>query len=425
MEATTTVAKAIMSAPTGSGTLTATILSAYDLPDDDIPSCVHMSFQAPGGYSEESTGPPAAKHRDHVNSFKFGGSSSAENRLVLSAPLPELFQATVTFTLAYANSAKNLSAKCTVSKTLRVNETQWLILNLDSENKTVRGDTPPASGTSSVGDQPPTLRLKLRLDGPHRPEISAIINLCNAWFGAVDVVSGATVGAASGLVRDLPLRTAALGKLLLIPTVPAATLAVAALPIVGGLLVVGLPFLLPVLILAVLAAAVLGAAGSALYFSTRDGRTRLQGVAEPTYQTFLMTTTGQRIVYDVGPRPSPQALAHAVLPSDMIGKLVVSLLIDLVGSASYLIPLAGEAFDLSWAPISMVLVGALYDDVAPSLKYVALIEELLPFTDWIPSATLGWAKEFMPNLLEQGKRKMDETRTVGRREKEALMSMAR
>lgn len=97
----------------------------------------------------------------------------------------------------------------------------------------------------------------------------------------------------------------------------------------------------------------------------------------------------------------------------------------MVGSASYLIPLAGEAFDLSWAPISMVLVGALYDDVAPSLKYVALIEELLPFTDWIPSATLGWAKEFMPNLLEQGKRKMDETRTVGRREKEALMSMAR
>ena len=58
-----------------------------------------------------------------------------------------------------------------------------------------------------------------------------------------------------------------------------------------------------------------------------------------------------------------------VLPTDMIGKLAASLFIDIVGSASYLIPLAGEAFDLTWAPISMVLVGALYDDVIPSLKY--------------------------------------------------------
>jgi len=449
--ATANIAKAIMSTPTGNGRLIATILSAYDLPDDEVPTSVHMSYQegdGRGGYNEISTGPPAAKHRDHANSFKFGGaknnnsnngggSSSSSggiaNQLVLSAPLPVLFESTVTFTLTYANPAKNLTSKCTIHKTLRVNDTQWLILNLDSEDKNNNNNNKSpiqssasriSNSNSFVGDEPPTLRLKLRLEGPYRPEIAAIINLANSWFTAVDVVSDTTAGTATGLAREIPKNLPS-AKLLLVPAVPLATLAVAALPIVGGLLIVGLPFFLPIILIVLAAALGLGAIGSTVYFSTRDGRTNIQHVAEPTYQTFLMTKTGQRIVYDVGPRPSPQALAHAVLPTDMMGKLGVSLLVDLIGSASYLIPLAGEAFDLTWAPISMILVGALYDDVIPSLKYVALMEELLPFTDWIPSATLGWVKEFGPGIFDEGKRKMGDAKRVGRREKEALMKMTR
>lgn len=95
-----------------------------------------------------------------------------------------------------------------------------------------------------------------------------------------------------------------------------------------------------------------------------------------------------------------QALAAVVLPVDMRGKLIASVLVDLVGSASYLIPFAGEGFDLAWAPISMVLVGAMYDGVMPNLKYLALVEELLPFTDVIPTATLGWMREFGPGIIE-------------------------
>ncbi len=93
-------------------------------------------------------------------------------------------------------------------------------------------------------------------------------------------------------------------------------------------------------------------------------------------------------------------MAAVVLPVDMRGKLIASVLIDLVGSASYLIPFAGEGFDLAWAPISMVLVGAMYDGVMPNLKYLALVEELLPFTDVIPTATLGWMREFGPGIIE-------------------------
>lgn len=456
LTATTKVAKAILNAPTGNGKLIATILSAYDLPDDEVPTSVTMSYtenNGRGGYNEISTGPPAAKHRDHANSFKFGGANSNNgspkskssasdgggiaNQLVLSAPLSTLFESTVTFTLTYANPAKNLTSTCTIHRTLRVNDTQWLILNLDSETgsstSTGRNQNPIKSSasrmasnnsSSSLSDQGPTLRLKLCLQGPYRPEISALINLANSWFGAVDIITDTTVGTATSLARDVPKNFPG-AKLLLVPAVPLATLGIAALPILGGVLIISIPFFLPIILIVLTVALGLGAVGSGVYFSTRDGRTRIQHVAEPTYQTFLMTKTGQRIIYDVGPRPSPQALAEAVLPTDMIGKLVVSLLIDLIGSASYLIPIAGETFDLTWAPISMILVGALYDGVMPNLKYVALMEELLPFTDFIPSATLGWAKEFGPGLIDEGKRKMGNAKRAGRREREALVNMTR
>ena len=428
LTATAKVAKAIMSAPTGNGKLIATILSTYDLPhDEDVPTSVTMSYTEPncaGGRddSEISTGPPAARHRDHANSFKFGGASIGEglsdvkiapNQLVLSAPLSTLYESAVTFTLTYADPTKNLVSRCVMKKTLRVNDTQWLILSLEPRQAQGGGSSPIRStkskisgSVSSLGDQQaPTLRLKLRLEGPYRPEISAVINVANGWFAAVDVISDTTVGTLVGIARDFPKNFPA-AKLLLVPAVPLAALASALLPILCGILIIGIPLFLPIILIVLAASAALAAVGCAAYFSTRDGRTQIQHVAEPTYQTFLMTKTGQRIVYDVGPRPSPQALAEAVLPTDMIGKLLVSLLIDVVGSASYLIPIAGEGFDLAWAPMSMTLVGALYDGVMPGLKYAALIEELLPFTDWVPSATLGWVKEFGPDIVAQGKRTM-------------------
>ena len=58
LTATTNVAKAILNAPTGNGKLIATILSAYDLPDDEVPTSVTMSYtenNGRGGYNEIST----------------------------------------------------------------------------------------------------------------------------------------------------------------------------------------------------------------------------------------------------------------------------------------------------------------------------------------------------------------------------------
>lgn len=41
---------------------------------------------------------------------------------------------------------------------------------------------------------------------------------------------------------------------------------------------------------------------------------------------------------------------------------------------------------------------AMFDHVTSKLKYLSFVEEILPFTDIIPSATIGWAAEFLPEL---------------------------
>jgi hypothetical protein len=73
--------------------------------------------------------------------------------------------------------------------------------------------------------------------------------------------------------------------------------------------------------------------------------------------------------------------------------------LDGLGSASYLLPGLGEGFDVAWAPIQTILIMALYNhNNAPSamdyLKYVSMAEELLPFTDVLPTATIGWCMEY-------------------------------
>ena len=85
--------------------------------------------------------------------------------------------------------------------------------------------------------------------------------------------------------------------------------------------------------------------------------------------------------------------------TDLWGKLAISLLIDALGSASYLIPVVGEVLDVAWAPLQTILIMALYDTVSPNLKYVSFMEEILPLTDVVPSATIGWVTEFGPQLL--------------------------
>lgn len=73
-------------------------------------------------------------------------------------------------------------------------------------------------------------------------------------------------------------------------------------------------------------------------------------------------------------------------------KLLASVAIDAVGVSSYALPGIGEGEDILWAPVSATLVQVLYG--AYWLSALDLLEEGLPFSDFIPTACLAWAIEY-------------------------------
>lgn len=401
----------------GRGRLVATVLSTYDLPEGARPTSVRLTVD---GRPTVSTGPPRSRHKDK-NAYRFvandgdGATSDGghgHNELVVQAPLSCLYGATASFSVEFEGGySGSLTCEVDLASALLVNETKWLILNLAED-----GDDDD-DGDSS----PPTLRLKLLLEGDYRHEVRLSLALVASYFRAVDGLTDAASSSLGALAAALPLRTPP-SKLLLVPAVPAAAACVALSPVVLGALVVGLPFFLPFLVLAGFVSASLGVVALVLRSSTRDGRARAAEVVGPAGSALLATSVGQRLVYDVGPRPTPVQTARALLPAsdDVVATLLVSLAVDAVGSSSFLLPVVGEAFDLVWAPLQTVLVAAMYDHDSPALKYVSFLEEILPFTDVVPTATMGWCRRFAPTLLE---RTGHDLAVVLRREKAGLRTV--
>lgn len=71
--------------------------------------------------------------------------------------------------------------------------------------------------------------------------------------------------------------------------------------------------------------------------------------------------------------------------------LWLGLLFDALGMLSFTIPFVGEFGDVIWAPLSGFLMAWMYKGTKGKLMGVfSTFEELLPFTDFIPSFTLMW-----------------------------------
>jgi hypothetical protein len=334
------------------------------------------------------TGPPSARHKDR-NSYRF----VANQTLRVECPLRQLYTSKALLTVEYKNPRENLCCEL-VCKTVHVHETTWLILNLEkTPTNTSTTATPTATPVmNSEEEVVPTLRLQVRLEGPYRTEIAALVSLGNHWFHCMDRAEIAS----QKVVKQLPSIPI---KYLLVPTVPLVTAVVVLSPIFIGVLVVGLPVFLPIIVVVGGVLLGLSAVVGLLAASTKSGRVTIGTALAPMYHTLLSTPSGQTLVYETGPRPTPVSLARSILPTDLYGKLLVSLIIDALGSSSYLLPLVGEAIDVAWAPLQTILIMAMYDSVSPNLKYVSFIEELLPLTDVLPSATIGWLTEFGPQLF--------------------------
>ena len=65
--------------------------------------------------------------------------------------------------------------------------------------------------------------------------------------------------------------------------------------------------------------------------------------------------------------------------------------LDLIGMASYIFPFLAEVSDIAWAPISAIIFNKLFGGRLGMVGGVLnFLEEILPFTDVIPSFTIAW-----------------------------------
>jgi len=71
--------------------------------------------------------------------------------------------------------------------------------------------------------------------------------------------------------------------------------------------------------------------------------------------------------------------------------LAFCLIMDLLGSATFLLPGLGEWFDILWAPVSATLFFYSFGGKVGRIgSIINFSEEILPFTDFIPTFTIAY-----------------------------------
>ncbi|MBC7440571.1 MAG: hypothetical protein H7250_11385 [Flavobacterium sp.] len=71
--------------------------------------------------------------------------------------------------------------------------------------------------------------------------------------------------------------------------------------------------------------------------------------------------------------------------------LIFGLMFDGIGLLSFTIPLIGEFSDVIWAPLSGFLMMWMYKGLLGKIGgTISFLEEILPFSDFIPTFTLVW-----------------------------------
>jgi hypothetical protein len=78
-------------------------------------------------------------------------------------------------------------------------------------------------------------------------------------------------------------------------------------------------------------------------------------------------------------------------------QLFVALTCDFIGMLGYLLPVIGELGDIVWAPVQAIILYAMVGRERMGLLFVGggFLEEILPWTDFVPSVTLAWLYKFV------------------------------
>lgn len=105
------------------------------------------------------------------------------------------------------------------------------------------------------------------------------------------------------------------------------------------------------------------------------------GEARRRVEKPVMDEVGRRVAAQVTPD------TNQIGGSDW-AKLGACVALDLAGDASELIPFLGEFTDIAYAPVEAALLKAFFK--SDLIAGFGFLEELLPFTDIIPTFTLSW-----------------------------------
>ena len=76
--------------------------------------------------------------------------------------------------------------------------------------------------------------------------------------------------------------------------------------------------------------------------------------------------------------------------------LILGILFDAIGMLSFTVPFIGEFSDVIWAPLAGFLMTWMYKGTIGKVGgTIAFLEEILPFTDFIPTFTLTWIYTYL------------------------------
>lgn len=77
-------------------------------------------------------------------------------------------------------------------------------------------------------------------------------------------------------------------------------------------------------------------------------------------------------------------------------QLILGIVFDLIGMLSFSIPIVGDFSDVVWAPLAGFLMTWMYKGTVGKVAGIfTFLEEILPFTDIIPSFTLTWIYTYL------------------------------
>lgn len=250
---------------------------------------------------------------------------------------------------------------------------------------------PVAYEFSSDDEHKARVIINTSLHSPFRPPVESVSRILSSYASTVDLALD-TVSQQTQRVVPFFSRRAAL-----VSAVPLGVVVAACLPLAGVMCVAGLPLLLPILAIVVVVGGVGALLASTVWAFSRNGRPWVQQVVKPICEK--VGKENPEVLYPVGPNPSPTRVVRSLVPTTMWPKLALSVAVDFIGCTSYAVPVLGETADVLWAPMSYLLIDAMYRESSPWAGLFGAAEEILPFTDIIPTATLAWIKEYLPRIV--------------------------